>query len=136
MAACQWLLKENNPVYKVDEDDASTSIEEVTPTPNAGIVEEEAFSFSDVLDSSAETAAKEKEKTASDYVNTDHLLASAAIVECLRSKFDALVPQRREGMSPLLIMTNAEHDDMLRHIVTVWMMNDGFVDEALTLRGI
>ena len=39
-------------------------------------------------------------------------------------------------MSPLLIMTNAEHDDMLRHIVTVWMMNDGFVDEALTLRGI
>ena len=77
MAACQWLLKENNPVYKVDEDDAS--IEEVTPTPNAGIVEEEAFSFSDVLDSSAETAAKEKEKTASDYVNTDHLLASAAI---------------------------------------------------------
>ena len=45
---------------------------------------------------------KEKEKTVSDYVNTDHLLASAAIVECLGSKFDALVPQRREGMSPLL----------------------------------
>ncbi len=50
---------------------------------------------------------KEKEKTVSDYVNTDHLLvlalASAAIVECLWSnKFDALVPQRREGMSPLL----------------------------------
>ena len=45
---------------------------------------------------------KEKEKTFSDYVNTDHLLASAAIVECLWSKFDALIPQRREEMSPLL----------------------------------
>ena len=44
---------------------------------------------------------KEKEKTVtvSDYVNMDHFLASAAIaiVECLWSKFDALVPQRREG---------------------------------------
>ena len=36
-AACQWLPKENNPAYKVDEDDAS--IDEVTP--NAGMVEEE-----------------------------------------------------------------------------------------------
>ena len=45
--------------------------------------EVEAFSFGDLLASSAESAAKEKEKTESDYVNTDHLLSSASIVECL-----------------------------------------------------
>jgi len=96
--ACQWLLKENNPAYKAGaEDDAA--VEEVTPTAE---VEEEAFSFGDLLASSAESAEKEKEKTESDYVNTDHLLSSASIAECLWSKFDALVPQRREGMSPIV----------------------------------
>ncbi len=38
-AACQWLLKENNPAYKVDVDEDDASIDEVTP--NAGMVEEE-----------------------------------------------------------------------------------------------
>ena len=76
--ACEWLLKENNPAYKAaDEDDAE--VEMVTPTAAAD-VEEEAFSFGDLLASSAESAAKEKEKTESDYVNTDHLLSSASIV--------------------------------------------------------
>ena len=38
-AACQWLPKENNPAYKVDEDDAS--IDEVTPNAGMVVVEEE-----------------------------------------------------------------------------------------------
>ena len=33
----------------------------------------------------------------------DFLLGSAAIVECLWSKFDALVLQRRRGMSPIMV---------------------------------
>ncbi len=37
------------------------------------------------------------------YVNTNNFLSSAAIVECLWSKIDALVPQCYEGMSPMLI---------------------------------
>ncbi len=47
-AACQWLLEENNPAYKVDEDDAS--IDEVSP--NAGmVVEEEALRHSALVTS-------------------------------------------------------------------------------------
>eukprot|EP00985_Skeletonema_marinoi_P004069 scaffold1789_cov200-Skeletonema_marinoi.AAC.4 len=68
-------------VYKdnaeAEEDDAS--VEEVTPTAEIE-VEVEAFSFGDLLASSAESAVKEKEKTESDYVDMDHLLSSASIV--------------------------------------------------------
>ena len=59
---------ENNPVYKDnadaedEEDDALALVEEVTPTAE---IEVEAFSFGDLLASSAESAVKEEEKTES-----------------------------------------------------------------------
>ena len=58
---------------------------------------------------------KEKEKTVSDYVNTDHLLASAAIVECLWSK----------RMSPLL----TEAILFLKENIDLWSIAD--IREAL-----
>ena len=75
---------ENNPVYKDNAEEDDASVEEVTPTAEIE-VEVEAFSFGDLLASSAESAVKEKEKTESDYVDMDHLLSSASIVvvECL-----------------------------------------------------
>eukprot|EP00986_Skeletonema_menzelii_P018329 scaffold26626_cov178-Skeletonema_menzelii.AAC.7 len=118
--ACQWLLKVNHPAYKVNNDD-NASGEDATPTAT----ESDDFNFADLLTSSAESAALEKEATESEYVNTDHLLASAAIVECLWSKFDALVPQRREGMSPLLI----EAILFLKENCDLWSIED--IREAL-----
>ncbi len=39
----------------------------------------------------------------SKYVNTNYFLLSVTIVECILSKFSALVPMHCEGMSPILI---------------------------------
>lgn len=115
--ACLWLLKVHHPAYQVDEEDDAL-VQDVTPT--ATETDDEAFNFSDLLKSSAKNAASEKETKESEYVNTDHLLASAAIVECLWSKFDALVPQRREGMSPLLI----EAILFLKENIHLWSIKD------------
>lgn len=117
---CEWLLKANHPAYKVNKEDDAPS-EDATPTAT----ESEDFNFRDLLNSSAESAELERAITESDYVNTDHLLASAAIVECLWSKFDALVPQRREGMSPLLI----EAILFLKENCHLWSIKD--IREAL-----
>ena len=122
-SACQWLLKVNHPAYKVNEEEDDTSVEDVTPT--AAESEENTFNIGDLLKSTAENAAKEKAASESEYVNTDHLLSSAAIVECLWSKFDALVPQRREGMSPLLI----EAILFLKENIHLWSVKD--IREAL-----
>ena len=71
---------ENNPVYKDNAEEDDASVEEVTPTAAAD-VEEEAFSFGDLLASSAESAVKEEEKTES--VICSHLcLLSIVVVEC------------------------------------------------------
>ena len=57
---------ENNPVYKdnadAEDEEDDASVEEVTPTAEIEI-EVEAFSFGDLLASSAESAVKEEEKT-------------------------------------------------------------------------
>eukprot|EP00985_Skeletonema_marinoi_P005663 scaffold2457_cov90-Skeletonema_marinoi.AAC.1 len=53
---------ENNPVYKDNAEEDDASVEEVTPTAEIEI-EVEAFSFGDLLASSAESAVKEEEKT-------------------------------------------------------------------------
>ena len=47
-----------------------------------------------------EEELREKE---SEYVSLKMMLSSAAIVEILWSKFDAICVQRREGMSPVMI---------------------------------
>ena len=55
---------ENNPVYKDNAEEDDASVEEVTPTAEIEIeIEVEAFSFGDLLASSAESAVKEEEKT-------------------------------------------------------------------------
>ena len=88
-SSCEWLLMENNPVYKDNAEEDDASVEEVTPTAE---IEVEAFSFGDLLASSAESAVKEKEKTKSDYVNMDHSLASASLLLLLNVFGPSLLP--------------------------------------------
>ena len=48
-----------------------------------------------------------EQKCESDYIDRLFIGSSAGIVECLWSKFDALVDQRRSGTSPVMVMIEA-----------------------------
>ena len=99
--ACKWLLKQNTPAYQIEQitDNTDDRSEESLPNPS----DLNDFSMGLLLDDTMEEAQRQLDEANSEYCNTDHFISSAAIVECLWSKFDALVPQRREGMSPVLI---------------------------------
>ncbi len=61
----------------------------------------------------------------SKYVNTNHFISCATIVECLWSKFDASVSQHCEKMSPMLI----EAILFLKEKRDVWSLTE--ISEAL-----
>ncbi len=98
--ACQWLLKINNPAYKSLK---SKTVDLLSDENDVEVVESEEFNLGSMLETHVSQEQSKMDSSVSKYVNTNHFLSSAAIVECLWSKFDALVPQRREGMSPMLI---------------------------------
>ena len=101
--ACVWLLKKNHPLYKKKAVAGSDDDEELlTPTPAAPEPESD-FDMGAIFDSGIKDMEEGLRERDSEYINLDFLLGSAAIVECLWSKFDALVILRRRGMSPIMV---------------------------------
>ena len=87
-----WYQKEHIP----DADEMIDSMDEsASPRENFDVLQQ-FFAINDKQDE--ELRGKDSE-----YVNLDMELSSAAIVEILWSKFDAICVQRREGMSPVMI---------------------------------
>ena len=78
-----------------DGDDDSAQGSDFDPVANFDVLQN-LFTISDKQDEEL----KEKD---SEYVNTQFKLSSAAIVEILWSKFDAICIQRRSGLSPVMI---------------------------------
>ena len=94
------LLKVNHPWYQKehipDADEMIDSMDEsASPRENFDVLQQ-LFAINDKQDE--ELRGKDSE-----YVNLNMELSSAAIVEILWSKFDAICVQRREGMSPVMI---------------------------------
>ena len=78
-----------------DGDDDSAQGSDFDPVANFDVLQN-LFTISDKQDEEL----KEKD---SEYVNTQFKLSSAAIVEILWSKFDAICIQPRSGLSPVMI---------------------------------
>ena len=88
----------------VDEDDNEDDEEEVLTTrAERPDNDDDEFDMMEHINKKVDDREEQLRQKASQYADTDCILASAAIVECLWSKFDALVPQRRSGMSPVMI---------------------------------
>jgi len=103
--SCKSLLKSSLQWYRKmtgDEDDNEDDEEEVLTT-RAERSNDDEFDMMKHLHKKVDDREEHLRQKASQYADTDCILASAAIVECLWSKFDALVPQRRSGMSPVMI---------------------------------
>ena len=66
-----------------------------------------------------------KNETTDDYINCEFIPCSAAICECLWSKKDVMLPQRRSGISPVM----SEQLLILNENLELWNVDD--VAEAL-----
>ena len=95
--SCMWLLKENHPKWSkkpsADEDDTTPTVDDANANVEMGDI------FAEELEQVEETL-REKDSL---YINCNFLGISAAIVECLWSKYDAAVPQRRGGLAPIMV---------------------------------
>ncbi len=94
------LLKLNYPnwsgLYTHNQED-NLSVEE-EPLP-----QDSTFSMESIFSKELKKAEEEERKTESGYIDCSFIGSSAGIVERFWSKFDALVDQRRSGMSPVMI---------------------------------
>ena len=61
------------------------------------------YSMADVLNRKLKEKEEEERNAESEYVNCNHILALAAVCKILWSKKDAMVPQRRAGLSPSMV---------------------------------
>ena len=88
----------------VDEDDNEDNEEEVLTTQaEQSDNDDDEFDMIKHINKKVDDRKEQLRQKASQYADNDCILASTAIVECLWSKFDALVPQRQPGMSPVMI---------------------------------
>ena len=101
-AAVEPLLKVNHPWYQEqhmqvesDGEDGSVNDPDFDPVANFDVLQN-LFAINDKQD-------EELMEKDSKYVNVSFKLSSAAIVEILWSKFDAICTQRRFGLSPVMI---------------------------------
>jgi hypothetical protein len=100
--SCKGLLKKNHLNWagiedNQDEDDDLSSEEELQTQDSA------TFSLKSIFIQATKKAQAEERKGESEYIDCSFIGASAGIVERLWSKFDALIDQRRSGMSPVMI---------------------------------
>jgi hypothetical protein len=116
--ACKNLLKRNHlnwaAVDTQEEDDDDLSEEELFTQ------ESSTFSMKSIYSHESKKAEAEERKSVSEYIDCSFIGSSAAIVESLWSKFDALVDQRRSGMSPVMI----EAILYLKENRDLWDIND------------
>ena len=94
-------LKQNAPSHQVEEFNivANDMSEEQDSNPSYSTD----FNMGSLLDDAIEEAEKELDVVSSKHCNADHFLSSTTISECVWLQFDFLVPQHREGMSPVLL---------------------------------
>ena len=115
--ACKGLLKRNHlnwaGVDNQDKDDDYSSEEEL-------YTQESTFSMKSIYSQESKKAEAEEQKRVSEYIDCLFIGSSAGIVEHLWSKFDALVDQRRSGMSPVMI----EAILYLKENCDLWDIND------------
>ena len=127
--ACHYLLKENHPFFQKKA--AATAVEvddedDEEPTVMSLLTPAEAeFDMGAILDEAVQDLEDHIRERDSEFINCDFLLGSAAVVECLWSKLDALIPQRRSGMSPIMV----EAILYLKENRELWSIED--VKEAL-----
>jgi hypothetical protein len=100
--SCKGLLKKNHLNWagiedNQYEDDDLSSKEELQTQDSA------TFSLKSIFIQAIKKAQAEEQKSKSEYIDCSFIRASAGIVERLWSKFDALIDQRRSGMSPVMI---------------------------------
>jgi len=99
--SCKGLLKKNHLNWAgidiQDKDDDLSSEDELQTQDSA------TFSLKSIFSQASKKAEAEERKGESEYIDCSFIGASAGIVERLWSKFDALVDQRRSGMSPVMI---------------------------------
>ena len=104
--SCKGLLKKNHlnwaGIDNQDEDDDDLSSKEELQTQDSAT-----FSLKSIYSQASKKAEEEERKGESEYIDCSFIGASAGIVERLWSKFDALVDQRRNGMSPVMIVIEA-----------------------------
>ena len=119
--ACKNLLKRNHlnwvAVDTQKEDDGDLSKEELFTQESSTFI-----SMKSIYSHESKKAEVEERKSVSEceYINCSFIGSSAAIVEGLWSKFDALVDQRRSGMSPVMI----EAILYLKENHDLWDIND------------
>ena len=103
--SCKGLLKKNHlnwaGIDNQDKDDDLSSEDELQTQDSA------TFSLKSIYSQASKKAEEEEQKGESEYIDCSFIGASAGIVERLWSKFDALVDQRRNGMSPVMIVIEA-----------------------------
>ena len=81
--------------------------------------------MANILDNELKVLEDVKNETTDDYINCEFIPCSAAICECLWSKKDAMLPQRRSGISPVM----SEQLLILNENLELWNVDD--VAEAL-----
>lgn len=126
--ACHYLKKENHPFFKKKAAAAAAAGESDDDDDEEPIIMSPAvtdFDMAAILDDAVQDLEDNIRERDSEYINCDFLLGSAAIVECLWSKLDALIPQRRSGMSPIMV----EAILYLKENRDLWSIED--VKEAL-----
>ena len=108
-SACKILLKKNRPQWQEESDVTSLEGDESTDdddkeVPLASLRQAvPKYSMADVLNRKLKEKEEEERNAESEYVNCNHILASAAVCKILWSKKDAMVPQRRAGLSPSMV---------------------------------
>lgn len=95
--ACKSLLKEAPEVIMIDDSDDAA----VPDASSVDAAKDEVYSMSAVLAKAA--AQREADKAVSAYRFLDFILSSAAIVESLWSKAEALLTTRRRGTNPVMV---------------------------------
>ena len=109
-SACKIILKKNHPQWQEESNvtllkgNESTNDDDKEVTLASLCQAVPKYGMDDVLNRKLKEEEEEEERNAeSEYVNCNHILASAAVCEILWSKKDAMVPQRRAGLSPSMV---------------------------------